>query len=397
MERSRDTISWESWVSEETLSESARQNRKRCLRLFSKANNKESPGEVLDEIFLDKITPYEAAKNLQRFMRERGDAPSVTNLYRSLMPHFFESVLGTRNLDRKVFDRLVPKGDAYLESEKKAPTVEQFKQMLRIAKSPRDKSLLEVLSFGFRIGEALRLKIKQIQPVKNGEYYRVELLAPTTKTRKKRFVFLTKEAKRMIDDGRMGETSEWVFPGNKGQHLTNMGATKIIDKIYVRAGLENSTKTVENQEGKQIAIRELYSPHSLRTFAQSVMRRCGLNDTWVKVITGHTLGVGSDASYLDWDEIGEEWFEKCSEKMSWLTEPQTVLLTAQKAELEQLRTEVEKLKGEQNQAMAELRQLPPEYLEAILGVVKMIEEKKKDTKQLPDNSGGNNDNPTAVY
>ena len=119
------------------------------------------------------------------------------------------------------------------------------------------------------------------------------------------------------------------------------------------------------------------APHSMRTFAQSIMRRCGLNDTWVKVITGHT--VGSDKNYLDWDEIGAEWFEKCVEKMTWLVENIEVRVRdpEQEREIREMKQKIAAMERELRGAKEELLSLPPAQLEAFKEFVRYMEARKK--------------------
>src|SRR5690349_2247453 len=111
MERSRDTITWQQWCNSQAIMPKVRYRRKFILNEWSKANGKNNPDELLADIWLDKITPYQSALAYVDSLREKGLKPSSVALYRSMLPEFFLSVLGKANFDREVYDRLVPMGD----------------------------------------------------------------------------------------------------------------------------------------------------------------------------------------------------------------------------------------------------------------------------------------------
>lgn len=53
------------------MGKSAQYRRKHVLELWAKANGKASPTEVLDEIFLDKVTPCDRARRFLDQLREK--------------------------------------------------------------------------------------------------------------------------------------------------------------------------------------------------------------------------------------------------------------------------------------------------------------------------------------
>lgn len=185
----------------------------------------------------------------------------------------------------RVFNQLVPAGDNYTQTEEKAPTVEELRHILRNLANPRDMALLGLLSVtGMRIGEALSRKMSEIERRKDG-HARIKLQAQQTKKRYVRYVYLTKEVVRLIDDfhsglqhsvkavGKVvtGTDTSWVFPGEHGKHMDEVTAWNAVKDLFERAGLKDTEDAI-------------YSPHSMRKFAQSQMRKSGRkgqdNATW---------------------------------------------------------------------------------------------------------------------
>ena len=197
---SKDSISPADWLNEESISESARRTRSLVLKFLAEANERKTPEEVYQDILADKYTPYSAAKRLLTFLRtkkaelpgaerkgtqkfrDRGLALSTIAVYRSLLPGFFESILGEENFSRTAFDRLVKieKNANVPVTSKKAPKVDELKRLLRLA-GPRDRALLGMLACtGMRISEAISRKMSDLNRRKEG-YAVFELTKEETK------------------------------------------------------------------------------------------------------------------------------------------------------------------------------------------------------------------------
>lgn len=81
---SKNTITWQDWAGSPAVGKSAQYRRKHVLELWAKANGKDSPQGVLDDIFLDKVTPYGTVNKLLNQLREQGIEPGTISLYRSM-------------------------------------------------------------------------------------------------------------------------------------------------------------------------------------------------------------------------------------------------------------------------------------------------------------------------
>src|SRR5213592_241275 len=320
-----DTISWQEFVDDPSVAPNTRRIRKMVIDRLAKANGFESPTLLLDKIRIDKdkpntdpekLTPYRAARKyvfgLIAPEQENGNGNGTKKLkigsitlYRSVLPTFFKSVLGEQSFSDDTFNRLVKIGDTFVQIEKKAPTVEELKHLLAIA-NPRDRALLGVLTTGMRITEAITRKMKDIQ--QRGGYYYFKLRAGETKAKYKRRVPITKETYGWIQAYHTDVNSEWIFPSREGldKPMTRNAAWFALKDLFERGGLKDS------EDGS-----EIYSPHSMRKFAENYMLRCGLADKFTDAIVGHVGRLGAKTHYLDADETSDSWYELCADKMTW--------------------------------------------------------------------------------
>jgi site-specific recombinase XerD len=380
---SKNTISWQEWIDDPSIGESAKYRRKHVLRLWATANGKAGPQEVIDDMLLDRATPYSTARAFLNWLSEQKGKfkPISIALFRSTLPGFFESVLGAENFSQSVYDRLVPAGQNYVSTTKRAPTVNELTHILRNLSSLRDRALVSLLATtGMRISEALSRKMSQIE--RRNEHCRIKLQAESTKSRYLRYVFLTQECIDFIDayhkalpntfDSKTkgGTNTEWIFPGEHGSHMDPVTAWKAIKTLFEAAGLKDKED-------------EIYSPHSMRKFAQSQMRRSGLSDTFVDAIVGEKGGLGAKANYIDWDEIETEWLDKTADYMTWVKKVEIVQVTDPKQE-----ARIQTLENE----LKDLRQLK-EFMQTFTGLVqdnkewkawweKKVLETKNQLKQL---------------
>ncbi len=334
------------------------------MRMLARTNGKETIEQLLVSIKDGTLSIYDVSRKFIDKCRADGLLPSTVALYRSTLPAFWKSVLGDDNFKQTVFDRKVPRGKDYVTTTKGVPKVDQVKEMLRLA-NVRDRALLAILCSGMRIGEILALKFKQIE-VRQGGYGRVKLVASSTKARVWRYVFLTKETVDFITQFHTRTTSEWLFPGELGNHLQIYQAWNIVKYYFKAVGLVDT-------DG------EIYSPHSYRTFADSQMAKCGLDRKYIALIISHKSQLAAEASYKDWDTIETEWKDKCEQKMTWLTE--TVIVTQPDPELQKKVTNLESVVKTLLEAMMQ-RQLPENS--DLVSIAKLAEGAVK--KLLPDKS-----------
>jgi integrase len=397
LERAQDTITWQQWAKSKAVEPKVRDRRVALLNELARANGKQSPTELIDDIFADKITPYSAALAYVDAQIEKGLKPGTVRQYRSMLPNFFKSVLGERNFSQTAFDNIVEAGKGgTTQVSKKSPKVEELKHLFNIA-TPRDRALLAILCSGMRIGEAVSRKMSDLEPQENGEYYRIKLWAEETKSEKKRYVYVTKETYNWIKLQHNGNPSKYCFPslrpgtkergearraGKAGDyHITVARAYDAIKALFIAGGLKDEFK-----EDSKYGAGEIYSPHSMRTFAENYMIRCGLPEKYVYAITSHTSKMGATTHYLDWDEIGKSWYEICSDKMTWLQE--IVRISEHDPQQDMRIKDLERKLNATLKVLASLGKTSPERMEALISenFPKLVEaeEKKQILREMQD-------------
>ncbi len=396
VERSRDTITWNQWAKSKAVVEKVRDRRLALLTELARINGKDSPTALIDDIYADKITPYQASLTYVDSLIEKGLKPGTVRQYRSMLPDFFETVLGEENFKLKTFDRIVEAGkEGGTQVTKKAPKPEELKHLLNIA-TPRDRAMLAILCTGMRLGEAVSRKMSDLEPHgpndKDGfaEYYRIKLWAEETKADTKRYVYVTKETYKWIKDQHNGNPSKWCFPSLRpgtrerqlrggDYHITTARAYDAIKALFIAGGLKDEFK-----EDSKYGAGEIYSPHSMRTFTENYMIKCGLAEKFVYAITGHVTKMGATVAYLDWDEIGEAWLSSCADKMSWLQNVERII--ERDPEVEQIKSENKAIKrllrelvqAQKLQLQPHEGHRPTEEVARLMELAKSLEDKKED-------------------
>jgi len=311
-----ETISIDQWLTDSSITKGTQRNRRRFLKDYEEANGGKAAREILEDIREGRTRMYSTARAHTDFLKAKGCKPLTVAQARSMLPGFLKSTLGEDGFKMSVFERLVPAGDAYVVTTKKTPTGDELRQMLRTA-TPQYRAILGVMACtGMRISETVSRKMADLETRKDG-LTRIKLAAGETKARTRRYAFLTKEAVDWLREYRLDadeqarqngkEPSQWVFPGEQGGHLSSAAAYYRIKRLFRLSGCLDKDD-------------EVYSPHSLRTFADSEMAKAGLDRKYIAAIIGHKSKLAAESHYLDWEEIGSMWKEKCEQKLTWLTE-----------------------------------------------------------------------------
>lgn len=317
------------------------------------ANGETDPQSVIDRILSGELPPTDSGLALLEVVKDM--APGTKSQYLTMLggkgkkgkgAGFLKSVLGKDKFDTEDFADTVPTGDNYTLKEKKQPTVEELKHILRSLANPRDRALVGVMSLtGMRIGETVSRRMSDLERRPDG-HAKLSLEARSTKKRYVRYAFLTKEVVDWIDAFRKNglKDSPWIFPGEvhgdtgaENKHLGKLAAERAIKELFIRCGCRDSENFI-------------YSSHSFRGFSENQMIRAGMGDKFVRLITGHSGK--TERAYKDWDIIESEWVEKCSEKMTWLTE--TIVVTKPDPEQERKIKELENKFGKLTEALRHL-------------------------------------------
>lgn len=106
----------------------------------------------------------------------------------------------------------------------------------RTRKGKRDAALLAILAGGgLRVGECVRLTVYDVDKPGRG---RMRLTFETSKSRRRRLrtVTLPDWAAGAVKTWLAVNTSDWVFPGNRDEHLTTRAAEMIVNRYLNNIG-----------------------------------------------------------------------------------------------------------------------------------------------------------------
>jgi integrase len=408
--KAEDVLTVEQWLDDSSINDDGRRNRLTALKIWTKSHgfDVEEPSRskwkvrvskekvikaantVLEEIRSEKVTVYASTRKFMDYAR-KNYKPYPSQIYRSLLLVFFRACLGQASFNSKVMDTQAPEGDSYVSTEKKIPTREEFRTMLKRA-TPQYRAILGIGSLsGWRPNEIVSRKMSDLTELPWGGA-KLKVFASQTKKRYTRYAFLTKEVVDWIKDyhSRLTKSSEYIFPGedHKGDrtrdvHLHKGTAYLGIKALFEAAGLKDSEDTTE-----------IYTQYSFRTFADSALAHCGMDRKYIGMIIGHKSRLAAEWSYKDWEAVEAQFKELCAEKLTWLTETIERIISNPETERQnrELRDANEKIQN-QNRAILEtlghfltpeqrkkLNLKLPYYSDA------QIEKILEDEKALPDKS-----------
>src|SRR6266566_3977430 len=331
----KDTISVRDWIESPTIEPISRMKRKQLLQVYAKANgkgpftpihlNKSTNGrkgipvgevaeavESLNEEVRKGKSLYGFSVRFVEYMKENHYTPYNIKILRRMLPGFFKSTLGPIFFSETVYNEKVkePK-DTSIRNLKEKPSTEKIREMLRLA-TPQQKALIGgyVIS-GMRPEELASRKMKGLKIRPDG-HAMIELQPEETKSRYYRQSYLTTEVVNWIRDyhtrlhGDFKEclkSDEWIFPGYTKQHLRPQVVWLIMKKFFKDVGLDDTKE--EASDGT--IRRKVFTTHSFRTVAQTLLTDAGLKEQWVKWTIGHKTALGSDISYPDWEKCESAW------------------------------------------------------------------------------------------
>ena len=331
-----DVLTVEQWLDDSSIRDDGRRNRLNALKIWamshgldvqepsrskwkvrvSKEKVIKASNALLEDIRSGKVTVYASTRKCVDYLR-KNYKPYPSQIYRSLLLVFFRACLGQASFNDKVMDAQAPIGDSYVSTEKKIPTHEEFRTMLKRA-TPQYRALLGIATLtGWRPQEIVSRKMSDLTQLSWGGA-KLKVFASETKKKYTRYGYLTKEVLGWIHDyrSRLTKPSEYIFPGedHKGDrkrdvHLHKSTAYMQIKALFEAAGLKDS------EDGT-----ETYTQYSFRTFADSALSHCGMDRKYIGMIIGHKSKLAAEWSYKDWEEAESQFKDLCADKLTWLSE-----------------------------------------------------------------------------
>jgi len=230
-----------------------------ALRAFDRVFSE--PAEVvIEKVKRGELDPYQVFDRFAAELDRRGLSPNCINGYVNRVRQYF--AYSDVALDKSVF-RVKVGLPRVAGPDDRAPTVEEIRQILAWGKL-RTKALILVLaSSGMRLGEAIRLKVKDVNFDSRPVMVR---LSPkvASKTGEPRTAYISDEAAEYLRrylSNRISNGEAWVFPSeaDETRHMSEDRAWRTIIECVEKAGLGKDKETT-------IHGRRRIHPHSFRKF-----------------------------------------------------------------------------------------------------------------------------------
>lgn len=159
--------------------------------------------------------------------------------------------------------------------EKKLPKVpteeelQQYYQAVWKARNVQDMVIIKTLLYtGVRVSELINIRIEEV------DFERCQIRINSGKGGKDRIVpfpISFKEVLAMHVDKMQGKRADYLFESNRQSKYTDRGIRKILAKYAKKAGLDHSI-----------------SPHQLRHFLLTWLKKQGIDDALIQAYSGHS-------------------------------------------------------------------------------------------------------------
>ena len=251
-----------------------------ALRAFDRVFGEPVEG-LINRAKLGEVEVYSLFDRFVAELDKRGLSPNSIRGYVNRVQQYF--AYNDVFLDKDIFRVKVglPRVE---EPDDRAPTVEELRKILSWGKL-RTKTLILVLaSSGMRIGEAIKLRVKDVdfnsKPVKISLSPKV-----ASKTGERRITYISDEATEYLVQylgERINSRDDWLFvsEADNGRHMSDDRAWRTIIDSVEKAGLGKSNETT-------VQGRRKIHPHSLRKFFFS--KTVGvMGETAAHALMGHS-------------------------------------------------------------------------------------------------------------
>jgi len=235
------------------------------------------------------------------FLRQRGVKYKTLENYFSALSSFYDFLVFEELVDRNI---VLPFRRRYLrrykddcdDPERKIISVEEMSKLVNSILDPRDKAIVVLLAkTGIRRGELIRIDVDDI----NWEDYSITL-KPTAK-RSRRVVFFDDECaivlKRWlrIREKLKPKTKALFVSYQSGRRIDRNTVYRIVTKHAQRLGLHNPESD---------RIEDHFTPHYLRHWFTTMMRRRGMPREFLKELRGDKRKEAVDRyDHIDREEL----------------------------------------------------------------------------------------------
>lgn len=351
-----------------------------ALRAFDRVFG-ESAEAVIDKVKRKKLDAYSLFDRFVAELDGDGLSPhSIRGYVNRVMQYFaYNDVV----LDKSVFR--VKVGLPRVEDpDDRAPTVEELRQILSWGKLRTKAFILVLISSGMRLGEAIKLKVKDLDL--NSKPVKVSLSPKVaSKTGESRITYISDEAtdylKKYLGE-RITDREAWVFPSeaDASNHMSEDRAWRTVIDNVEKAGLGKSKETTVHKRRK-------IHPHSFRKFFFS--KTVGIvGETASHAMMGH--GSYLKTYYRRTEDERAKDYLKCMPHLTVFGESPDMNRWKEEAKLEAVRAfaqalGVDPLRLRIEKAKESGRELSSgEEIEAIQNEIKKLRSQKDDPKKIVD-------------
>jgi len=214
-----------------------------------------------EEMAIDDITEPLIMDYLRYLVTERHVSTSYQNQSINAIKFYYERVLGGK---RKVYMIDRPREESYLPE---VLNTEEVTAILNATKNLKHKAILmTIYSAGLRIGEAINLKIKDI------DSQRMQIRVEQGKGKKDRYTLLgIKTLEILRKYVAEYKPKEWLFEGVKGENYSQKGIQAILKKSVEKVGIK-----------KHITV------HTLRHSFATHLLEAGTDLRYIQSLLGHS-------------------------------------------------------------------------------------------------------------
>jgi len=255
----------------------------------------------------DKVD-REVLKDFINYLRvDREIGPKTMENYFASMSSFYKYLMFEEKINynpilpvRERYVRQYKKANGNNHNGKKVLTLDQMSTLINSIMDSRDRAVVTLLAkTGIRRGELLSLDISDV----NWENYSITL-KPTPK-RSNRLLFFDDETARQlksylrIREQTYTKGTKALFVGERGERLSGNTIYRIVTKYAVRLGYHDpsSDKTEDH-----------LSPHCLRHFFTTEMRRAGMPREFIQELRGDIRKGAIDIyDHIDPKELRESY------------------------------------------------------------------------------------------
>lgn len=190
-------------------------------------------------------------------------------------------------------------GDAH---SRKLITVEQLKMLVDTILNPRDKAIVVLLAkTGIRRGELVTIDVSDV------DFVNMKILLKPKAKRSNRVVFLDEECVRVLQEW-LDVRVRYARDGEDALFITTSGGRVKRNAVYETVIAHAKRVGLHNPESKK--LEDHFTPHCLRHWFTTYLRRNGMPREMVQELRGDVRGEAMDIYYhIDEEQLRNQYLQ----------------------------------------------------------------------------------------